>query len=74
MYPTFRWFGDTDQVTLHDIRQIPGVTGIVSALYDVPIGDAWPRQSVERLAETIDRAGLRPCGHRTHGPRSDGWQ
>jgi mannonate dehydratase len=59
MYLTFRWFGDIDKVTLHDIRQIPGVAGIVSALYDVPIGDVWPRERVEQLAETIDRAGLR---------------
>ena len=59
MYLTFRWFGAGDQVTLENIRQIPGVAGIVSALYDVPIGDAWPRERVEELAETIDRAGLR---------------
>jgi mannonate dehydratase len=55
---TFRWFGETDRVPLAHIRQIPGVTGIVSALYDVPVGEAWPLASIERLAETINDAGL----------------
>src|SRR4051812_12419656 len=59
MQMTFRWYGERDAVTLKNIRQIPGVTGIVSALYDVPVGDVWPRESLERLAETIDGAGLR---------------
>jgi mannonate dehydratase len=56
---TFRWFGEQDPVTLGRIRQIPGVSGIVSALYDVPAGEAWKPAQVEKLAETIDRAGLR---------------
>ena len=59
MHMTFRWFGTHDPVSLEYIRQIPGVAGIVSALYDVPVGDAWPRDKVERLAETIDAAGSR---------------
>ena len=56
---TFRWFGPGDAVTLGQIRQIPGVEGIVSALHDVPAGEPWPRDSLERLAETVDGAGLR---------------
>jgi mannonate dehydratase len=59
MYMTFRWFGERDSVTLAKIRQIPGVTGIVSALYDVPVGAVWPRSSIEQLAGTIAAAGLR---------------
>jgi mannonate dehydratase len=55
---TFRWFGADDPVSLGSIRQVPGVTGIVSALYDIPIGDAWPRDRVERLASEIDDSGL----------------
>ncbi len=42
MRMTFRWFGPDDPIPLRHIRQIPGVTGIVSALYDVPVGDVWP--------------------------------
>lgn len=59
MHMTFRWFGPDDPIPLVNIRQIPGVTGIVSALYDVAIGDVWPKDKLERLGETIDRAGLR---------------
>ena len=58
MQMTFRWFGPDDPIPLEHIRQIPGVTGIVTALYDVKIGDAWPTSSLTRIAEMIDRAGL----------------
>lgn len=56
---SFRWFGPDDAVTLGAIRQIPGVDGIVSALHDVPAGKPWPCDALERLAATIDAAGLR---------------
>ncbi|NUP70202.1 MAG: mannonate dehydratase [Gemmatimonadaceae bacterium] len=59
MQMTFRWFGASDPIPLEHIRQIPGVRGIVSALYDVAVGDAWPLAALSRLAETIDAAGLR---------------
>jgi mannonate dehydratase len=55
---TFRWYGADDPVTLTNIRQIPGVRGIVSALYDVPVGAAWPKASIQRLGDTIAAAGL----------------
>jgi mannonate dehydratase len=56
---TFRWFGPRDPVNLANIRQIPVIDGIVSALHDVPAGEAWPKDALDGLAETIDRAGLR---------------
>ncbi len=56
---TFRWFGTSDAISLEQIAQIPGVTGVVSALYDVPVGDAWPRDRVQRLADLVHAAGLR---------------
>lgn len=59
MYLTFRWFGPDDPVPLAHVRQIPGVEGVVSALYDVPVGDVWPADAVERLRDTIGAAGLR---------------
>ncbi|WP_396206162.1 mannonate dehydratase [Gemmatimonas sp.] len=58
MRMTFRWYGPSDRVTLRNIRQIPGVRGIVSAVYDVPVGEAWTRDSVSRLTDSIDNAGL----------------
>jgi mannonate dehydratase len=58
MHMTFRWFGPDDPIPLANIRQIPGVTGIVTALYDVAIGDVWPKFKLERLGEMIDRNGM----------------
>ena len=55
---TFRWFGPTDPIPLAHVRQIPGVRGVVSALYDVPVGARWPREQLERLGGDIDAAGL----------------
>jgi mannonate dehydratase len=59
MQMTFRWFGPDDPIPLANIRQIPGVTGVVTALYDVPVGAPWPKRSLERIGELIDRHGLR---------------
>jgi mannonate dehydratase len=58
MLMTFRWFGSDDPIPLAHVRQIPSVRGVVSALYDVPVGAVWPRDSLSRLADTVDGAGL----------------
>ena len=46
MKMTFRWYGDNDPVTLQKIKQIPTMTGIVSAIYDVPVGEVWPEEKI----------------------------
>src|SRR5881398_2052732 len=58
MHMTFRWFGRDDPIPLAHIRHIPGVSGVVSALYDVPVGAAWTREGLERLKGEIEGAGL----------------
>ena len=58
MEMTFRWYGDSDPVTLEKIRQIPGVTGIVSAIYDIPVGEAWPLEKILELKEKVAKSGL----------------
>jgi len=58
MIPAFRWFGPADQITLAHIRQIPGVRGIVSALYDVPPGAPWTPDHLGKLKAQIEDAGL----------------
>ncbi|MBR2315663.1 MAG: mannonate dehydratase [Clostridia bacterium] len=58
MEMTFRWYGDSDPVTLDKIRQIPGVTGIVSAIYDIPVGKAWPMDKILELKKKIEDKGL----------------
>ena len=59
MEMTFRWYGEDDPVTLDKIRQIPGVEGIVSAVYDVPVGEVWSLERILKLKKTIEDKGLR---------------
>ena len=59
MKMTFRWYGDTDPVSLEHIRQIPGMYGIVSAIYDVPVGEVWPLDKLQALRARIEAAGLK---------------
>jgi mannonate dehydratase len=58
MKMTFRWYGDDDPVTLEKIRQIPGMVGIVSAIYDIPVGEAWPLEKIMELKGKIEAHGL----------------
>lgn len=58
MKMTFRWYGKDDPVTLEKIRQIPGVKGIVSAIYDIPVGEVWQYERIAELKNTIEKAGL----------------
>jgi mannonate dehydratase len=55
---TFRWYGDTDPVPLAYIRQIPGMVGVVSAIYDVPVGGVWPIDRILSLKQKIEAHGL----------------
>ena len=58
MKMTFRWYGKNDPVTFEKIKQIPGVTGIVSAIYDIPVGEAWDSDSIINLKNEVEAAGL----------------
>ena len=58
MEMTFRWYGDNDPIPLKYIKQIPRVTGIVSALYDISIGDIWPVKKIHALKRKIESVGL----------------
>ncbi|SKA12661.1 mannonate dehydratase [Consotaella salsifontis] len=58
MKMTFRWYGSDDPVSLAFIRQIPGMEGIVTAIYDVPVGQTWPVERIAALKQTIEAAGL----------------
>lgn len=55
---TFRWYGEDDPVTLEHIRQIPTMTGIVSAVYDVPAGGIWSEDSIAALKKQAEDHGL----------------
>jgi len=55
---SFRWFGDSDPVSLQYIRQIPGMHGIVSAVYDVPVGEVWPVDKIQALKAKVEAHDL----------------
>ena len=58
MKMTFRWYGESDPVTLENISQIPHMSGIVSAVYDVPVGEVWPNESIAKMKEQAAAHGL----------------
>lgn len=59
MRMVFRWFGEgNDTVSLDQIRQIPGVEGIVWALHDVPVGEEWPMERIQEIREQATAYGL----------------
>lgn len=55
---TFRWYGETDCIPLSYIRQIPNISGVVTAVYDVPVGEVWPMESLEKLKKLSAENGL----------------
>lgn len=60
MKMTLRWYGPGfDSVTLEQIRQIPGVSGVITTLYDIPAGDVWPIERIRELKSIVEAAGLK---------------
>ena len=55
---SFRWYGEDDPIKIEYIRQIPSMDSIVTAIYDVPVGDVWSRESIKKLKDSVERAGL----------------
>ena len=63
MEMTLRWYGSKfDTVTLEQIRQIPGVTGVITTLYDTAPGEVWSRERIAALKAEVAAAGLHISG------------
>ena len=55
MHMTFRWYGEgNDTVTLEQIRQIPGVEGIVWALHNKQPGEIWEPDEIREVTDHIN--------------------
>lgn len=55
---TFRWYGEKDCIPLNYIKQIQNMSGVVTAVYDVPVGEVWDEAHIARLKKLCDDAEL----------------
>ena len=59
MKMTFRWFGkNSDSVTLKQIRQIPGMTGLMGFLDYKAAGEVWTENEIKAYIDEVHNAGL----------------
>ena len=57
---TLRWYGPGyDSVSLENIRQIPGVTGVVTTLMGKQAGEVWHLDEILALKKEVEDAGLK---------------
>ena len=55
---SFRWYGESDPISLQYIRQIPNMRSIVSAVYDVKPGEVWPEESIKKMKDAVEANGM----------------
>ena len=59
MKMTFRWYGkDSDPITLQQIKQIPGMTGIMGLLDYKAAGEVWTDEECKEYIDGVHAAGL----------------
>ena len=55
---TFRWYGEKDEIPLGYIKQIPNISGVVTAVYGTPVGEVWETEKIQKLKSMCEGYGL----------------
>ncbi|SEL06325.1 mannonate dehydratase [Carnobacterium iners] len=59
----FRWYGEkNDTIPLGNVKQIPGMNGIVGTLLNKLPGDIWEVPEIQELKESVEKKGLEFLG------------
>lgn len=58
MKMSFRWYGLEDPIDIAYIKQIPMMDSIVTAIYDVAVGEVWEKDQILSLKKIVEEAGL----------------
>ena len=59
MKMTFRWYGSqSDKITLKQIKQIPGCTGLMGVLDYKAAGEVWEEDEIKAYIDEVHAAGL----------------
>ena len=63
MEMTLRWYGTNyDTVKLWQIRQIPGVHGVITTLYNKQAGELWEQDEIKALKKDVEAESLKIAG------------
>ena len=49
----FRWYGEGDSIPLQNVRQIPGINGVIGTLLNKLPGDIWEIAEIEELKQLL---------------------
>jgi mannonate dehydratase len=59
MKMTFRWYGEgRDPISLKNIRQIPGCSGLMGVLDEKAAGEVWEEEEIKAYIDHVHQAGL----------------
>ena len=59
MKMTFRWYGEgNDPISLKQIKQIPGMSGLMGLLDYKAAGEVWTEGEIKPYMEYVHEAGL----------------
>ncbi len=59
----FRWYGEKgDSIPLNNVRQIPGMDGIIGTLLNKLPGDVWEVNEIQELKDSIEKENLSLLG------------